>query len=103
MRRHLLVTSILAAVLPLAGIAGGFSSSHLLNGGVVAVTNAQANSSWATAAVLVKFNAATNGTVTVRRVSQGATYTLSACSFTGASNLVWVADREYSFGFGMCW
>jgi hypothetical protein len=38
--------------------------------------------------------------VAVRRVSQGNSYTLSACTFTGATNLVWVADRDYEFGFG---
>jgi len=64
------------------------------------VTNAQANSSWVPVAVLVKFDAAATGTAAVKRVSQGNTYTLGICAFAGASNVVWVADCEYPFGFG---
>ncbi len=100
MKRHLLATSIVAVCLPLAGMAGGFASSHRLDRGVVAVTNTQANSSWATVAVLVRFDAGTNGTLAIRRVSQGNTYTLGACTFATATNLVWAAERDYSFGFG---
>ena len=100
MKRHLLATSIVAVVLPLAGMAGGVASTHRLASGVVAVTNEQANSSWGIVAVLVRFDAGTNGTVAVRRASQGNTYMLGTCTFSGATNLVWVADREYSFGFG---
>ena len=100
MKRHLLATSIVAICLPLAGMAGGFASTFRLDRGVVAVTNVQANSSWATVAVLVRFDAGTNGTLSIRRVSQGNTYTLGACSFVVATNLVWAAERDYSFGFG---
>jgi hypothetical protein len=92
--------AFLAVSLPLAAVAGGFASSHRLNTGTVALTNAQANSSWTTVAVLVKFDAGTNGTVAVRRESQGNTFTLASCTFGTATNLVWVADREYAFGFG---
>ena len=87
-------------VAPVAGIAGGVATSYRLDGGVVAVTNAQANSSWVPVAALVKFDAAATGTATVRRESQGTTFTLSTCSFVSATNLVWVAERDYSFGFG---
>jgi hypothetical protein len=80
--------------------AGGFAASYRLDRGVVAVTNAQANSSWATVAVLVRFDAGTNGTLAVRRESQGNTYTLGACTFAVATNLVWVAERDYAFGYG---
>ena len=102
MKRHLLATSILAAFLPLAGMAGGFASTYCLtsSGGVVAVTNAQANSSWVVTAVLVRFDTAATGTVVVCRTSQGNTFTLGSCTFAGATNLVWVADCEYPFGFG---
>ena len=100
MKRHWLATSILAVFLPFAGNAGGTATSFRLDGGVAAVTNTQANSSWMPVAVLVRFDAAATGTVTVRRVSQGNTYTLGICNFTGATNLVWVADCEYPFGFG---
>ena len=100
MKRHWLATSILAVFLPFAGNAGGTAASYRLDGGVVAVTNTQANSSWSPVALLVRFDAAAGGTVTVMRVSQGNTFTLGSCAFTGATNLVWVADCEYPFGFG---
>ena len=100
MKRHLLATSIVAVCLPLAGMAGGFASSFRLDHGVVAVTNVQANSRWATVAVLVRFDAGTNGTLAIRRVSQGNTFTLGTCTFATATNLVWAAERDYSFGFG---
>ena len=100
MKRHLLVTSIVAIYLPLAVMAGGFASTFRLDRGVVAVTNAQANSSWATVAVLVRFDTGTNGTLSIRRVSQGNTFTLGVCYFSVATNLVWAAERDYSFGFG---
>ena len=100
MKRHLLVTSIVVACLPLASMAGGFASTFRLDRGVVAVTNVQANSSWATVAVLVRFDAGSNGTLAIRRVSQGNTFTLGTCTFATATNLVWAAERDYSFGFG---
>jgi hypothetical protein len=51
-------------------------------------------------AVLVRFDAAATGTAAVRRESQGASYMLGTCSYAGATNLVWVPDRDYGFGFG---
>ena len=99
MKRPLLMMIGVAMWVPMA-LAGGFSTSHRLADGAVAVTNAQANSSWSTVAVLVRFDAGTNGMVTVRRESQGASFTLGACTFAAATNLVWVPDRDYSFGFG---
>lgn len=100
MRTHVRTLCFVAMFLPLATLAGGYSSSHRLDGGVVAVTNSQANSSWAVVAVLVKYDAANNGILAVRRVSEGNTYTLATRDFTGASNLVWVAEAAYVFGFG---
>ena len=91
---------LLFAVVPLVGSAGGFASTYRLDRGVVAVTNVQENSRWATVAVLVRFDAGTNGTLAIRRVSQGNTYTLGTCTFAVATNLVWAAERDYSFGFG---
>ena len=90
----------MAAFLPLVSMAGGFCSSYRLDPGVAAVTNTQANSSWATVAVLIRFDAAATGTAMVRRESQGASFVLGTCSYAGATNLVWVPDRDYSFGFG---
>ena len=98
--RGLVNVAFCLALAPVLAMAGGFASSYRLDGGAVAVTNTQANSSWATVAVLVRFDAATNGTVAVRRESQGNSYTLGSCTFAVATNLVWVADRDYVFGFG---
>lgn len=100
MRLGMLVVTFAAAWLPWTGIAGGFASTYRLDRGVVALTNVQENSSWSTVAVLVRFDAGTNGTLAIRRVSQGNTYTLGACTFSLATNLVWAAERDYSFGFG---
>ena len=97
----LLCLCFVAAMLgPFAAVAGGSAASFRLDGGTVAITNTQANSSWAPVAVLVKLDAPATGTLTVRRVSQGNTYALGSCTFAGATNLVWVADCEYPFGFG---
>ena len=87
-------------VAPWLGIASGSAVTYRLDWGVVAVTNNQENSSWATVAVLVRFDAGTNGTLAIRRVSQGNTYTLGSCTFAVATNLVWVAERDYAFGYG---
>jgi hypothetical protein len=95
-----LVAGVAVAGLALAGIAGGDAVSRRFVGGAVALTNSQANSSWATVAVLIRFDAASTGTATVRRESQGASFVLGTCSFAGATNLVWVPDRDYAFGFG---
>jgi hypothetical protein len=100
MRSGFLGLTLFAVVLPAVCMAGGFASTFRLDRGVVAVTNVQANSSWATVAVLVRFDAGTNGTLSIRRVSQGNTYTLGTCTFAVATNLVWAAERDYSFGFG---
>jgi hypothetical protein len=81
-------------------VAGGFATSHRFHNGTVALTNSQVNSSWSVVAVLVRFDAAATGTATVRRESQGASYMLGTCSYAGATNLVWVPDRDYGFGFG---
>jgi hypothetical protein len=98
--QSLFVAGVAAAGLVLAGIAGGDAVSRRFAGGAVALTNSQANSSWATVAVLVRFDVAATGTATVRRDSQGASFVLGTCSYAGATNLVWVPDRDYSFGFG---
>jgi hypothetical protein len=98
--RAWLMAGVAVLGLAVAGIAGGDAVSRRLDGGVVAVTNSQANSSWAIVAVLVRFDAAATGTVAVARESQGNTYTLGTCNFAGATNLVWAPDRDYGFGFG---
>jgi hypothetical protein len=94
--------AVVVAMIGLAvtGIAGGDAVSRRLDGGVVALTNSQANSSWAVVAVLVRFDAAATGTAAVRRESQGASYMLGTCSYVGTTNLVWVPDLDYGFGYG---
>jgi len=79
---------------------GGWSSTHPLTGGSVALTNTQANSAWTAAAVLWRFNTVTNATVAVERTSQGNTYTLGSVSVTNALSAVWVPAAEYSFALG---
>ena len=68
--------------------------------GLVAVTNAQANSSWTVAAVLWQYQAAGTGTVTVSRVSQGFSVLLAWRAFTNKTSIVWVPEGAYSFGYG---
>ena len=78
----------------------GWSTSHSLVGGSVAITNGQANSSWVPVAVLLKLGEAGSGTVDVCRVSQSNTYTLTSCVFSNAATVVWVPEAAYCFGFG---
>ena len=96
-----LILAVLAV--GLAGVVwagGGWSTSHSLAGGTVAVTNAQANSSWAPVAVLIQYAGTCSGTVDVRRVSQGLTVALGSRAFTSVSNVVWIPDAAFSFEFG---
>jgi len=100
MKATMRAVCFMAAFLPLAASAGGFCASYRLDSGLVAVTNAQENSSWAIRAVLFSFPTGADGAVTVRRVSDGNTFALATRTFTAATNLVWVADTAFSFGFG---
>ena len=96
-----LILAVLAV--GLAGVVwagGGWSSSHSLVGGTVAVTNDQANSSWVPVAVLIQYAGTCTGTVDVRRVSQGLTVALGSCAFANVSSVVWVPDAAFSFEFG---
>jgi len=95
------VGAVLACVaLGCTALAGGWATTHSLEGGSVALTNSQANSAWAPVAVLWAFGEATNATVTVARVSQGATFALGASEVTNASSAVWVPEAVYPFGTG---
>ena len=100
MRRAVL--GVAAGIWVWAGLAlaGGIATSHRLESGVVALTNTQANSSWVPVAALVRFDAGTNGTMVVKRISQGNSFILGSCTFDHTTNLVWVADLAISFGFG---
>jgi len=95
---------ILAVVaVALAGVVwagGGWSTSHSLAGGTVAVTNAQANSSWAPVAVFIRYPVTCTGTVEVRRVSQGLDLAVGSCVFANVSSLVWIPDAAFSFQYG---
>ena len=82
-------------------IAGGaWSTTYTLQGGAVAVTNAQANSVWVPVAVLWRFSAVTNATVTVERVSQGNTFALGCMAATNAASAIWLPEADYPFGVG---
>ncbi len=89
---------LLAACAALAG--GGWATTHPLAGGTVALTNSQANTAWAPVAVLWKFNAATNATVTVERVSQSNSFLLGFASLSNATSAVWVPEADYPFILG---
>ena len=97
-------TLILAVVaVGLAGgvrAGGGWSTSHSLAGGTVAVTNAQVNSTWVPVAVLIQYVGTSTGTVDVRRVSQGIEVALGSCVFANVSSAVWVPDAAFWFEFG---
>ena len=88
------------ALAPLLATAGGFASSHRLAPGGVAVTNLQANSTWVPVAVLWKFNAATNSTLSVERISQGSTFLLSVASVSNVTSAIWVPETGYPFAMG---
>jgi hypothetical protein len=90
-------------VVLLGGVAqagGGWAGTYSLEGGVVALTNAEANASWVPVAVLWRFSVATNAAVTVERVSQGNTYVLGAASVSNVTSAVWVPDAGYPFASG---
>jgi len=100
MKRGMFVTGIVAAVIAGAALAGGFVVTRSLEGGTVAVTNAQANSVWSPVAVLVAYGTPATGTVSVARISGGVEYALGSHEAAGATGLVWVADAPYPFATG---
>ena len=83
-----------------AALAGGWATTHSMEGGAVALTNEQANAVWTPVAVLWAFGEAASGTVTVSRVSQGGTYVLGASEVSNATSAVWVPEAAYPFGTG---
>lgn len=100
--RRLMVACVAGIVVSLGvALAGpGWSTTHSLAGGPVAVTNEQANTSWVPVAVLIQYAAASSGTVDVRRVSQGVSVVLGLSTFTNTASLVWVPEAAFSFGVG---
>ncbi len=89
-------------ILAVAGVvyAAPWAQTYSLQGATVAVTNQQANSVWMPEAVLWKFAAATNATLTVSRVSQGNTYLIGSLSVTNASTVVWIPEADFPFEYG---
>ena len=84
-----------------AGAAEGYTHTFPLGtSGVVAVSNSQANSSWTVAAVMWRYRAASTGTVTVSRVSQGVGVLLGWRAHSNRTSIVWVPEGVYSFGCG---
>ena len=101
MKRLILAMAMVAAMgAAVAASAAPWASTESLAGGSVALTNSQANSVWAPVAVLWKFSAATNATVTVVRVSQGAAFLVSSQTVVNASTAIWIPEAPYPFAVG---
>ncbi|MEI7901864.1 MAG: hypothetical protein WCK89_16540 [bacterium] len=94
----------LAAVFLAAGLgaavclAGDFVTLPVGPGGA-ALTNSQQNSVWSPTAVLMRFDTAPTGSVTVARISAGHEFLLSATDVC-SSNMLWYADQSFYFKFG---
>ena len=81
--------------------AAGFTHTYPLGAsGSLALTNSQANSGWIVAAVMWQYRAASTGTVTVSRVSQGVGVLLGWRTHSNRTSIVWIPEGVYSFGCG---
>ena len=98
MRRWIL--AIWLMVIVRTAWAGGWTVTYPLAGGVVALTNAQANSSWVPVSVMLNFAGPSSGTAEVWRVCQAQSFILANCTFSNVANVVWVPDAQYPFGCG---
>ena len=98
MRR--LAMMLVAAVVPLVGIAGGFSHTFSLEPGSVTVTNVQANSSWAPVSVLIRYSEPSSGSAAIWRISEDFSFELGSCTFSNVTTIVWIPSVAYSFGEG---
>lgn len=94
------VAAACAAALAAGAAACGEYRTLAVRGADVALTNDQANSSWALAGVLMRWTWLPQGTVTVARVSGGVEYVLAAADGSVSSNLWWVADGGLYFREG---
>jgi hypothetical protein len=88
-----------AALMACAAVCGEYRTLEV-RGADVALTNDQANSSWALAGVLMRWTWLPQGTVTVSRVSGGVEYVLAAADGSASSNLWWAADGGVYFRQG---
>jgi hypothetical protein len=95
-----MVRILVLVLAPVVALAGGWAASYRLTDGVVAVTNTQANSTWAPVAVLWRFDEVTNAVVRVERVSQGTLFVLGVASVSNGTCAVWVPEAEYPFALG---
>lgn len=86
--------------LPYALSAGGFGHTYAIGNGTVAITNTQANSSWAPVSVLIRYAGPSTGAASVTRRSQDHAFTLAYCAFTNVTTIVWVPDVAYPFVYG---
>ena len=98
--KGLLIGFAMAALVACTTQAGGWATTYALTNGTVAVTNAQANFSWAPVAVLWSFTCGTNASLAVSRVSAGSAFRLGTMSVTNATTAVWVPEADYPFEFG---
>ena len=93
------LAGIFGVLFGLFSLAGEYQTLAV-RGADVALTNSQANSSWALAGVLMRWESLPQGTVTVARVSGGVEYVLSAVDGSASTNLWWAADGGVYFRAG---
>ncbi len=77
--------------------AGGFSTVHSLNSGMVSITNTQKRSSWVPVALLFRFAAPASGAITVERRTGGNTFLLTGCMLSNNLHAVWVPEADIPF------
>ena len=95
------VLCLLAAVLCVGvAVAGGFSKTYSLSTGTVSVENTQKRSSWVPVALLFHFTEPVDTTVSIKRLSKGEEFLLSAVTLTNVQDITWIPEADYPFNFG---
>ena len=101
LRRLVPALCLLTAVLCVGtALAAGFSKTYSLSNGAVVVSNNQKRSSWHPVALLFHFTEPVDPTVSIKRLSKGEEFLLSAVTFTNVQDITWIPDADYPFNFG---
>jgi hypothetical protein len=88
---------VLVLALCASSSAAGFSTTHSLNSGTVAITNTQKRSSWVPVALLFRFTAPSSGTVTVERRTGSTAFLLTGCTLSNNQHAVWIPEADIPF------